>query len=214
GGISYEEAADYLIEKYVVLYEVKPGEPIRIERPSLRKSRRRIKAINNPIIQATSPYLTRRGISAEVQAEAGVGYDEQFRGFTAIPWLTEGGEVANVFYRKTSGKQFFYNDEGTPISRLLFGIDRVNAVAVICEGAIDALSWEPAGYSALAVGGAHMSRDQIELIKRSPIKRLYLGGDSDRQGAKLDAQVAEELRGYVDMFTLDYGKERSEERRQ
>src|SRR5699024_2898635 len=102
----------------------------------------------------------------------------------------------------------FYNDEGTPISRLLFGIDRANAVAVICEGAIDALSWETAGYSALAVGGAHMSREQFELIKRSPIKRLYLGGDSDKQGAKMDAQVEEELRGYVEMITLEYGKEK------
>ena len=122
--------------------------------------------------------------------------------------MTEGGEVANVFYRKTSGKQFFYNDEGTPISRLLFGIDRAQEEAVIVEGAIDALSWETAGYSALAVGGAHMSRDQVELIKRSPIKRLYLGGDSDKQGAKLNAQVEKELRGYVETFTLDYGKEK------
>src|SRR5690625_8046285 len=34
--ISYEEASDYLLEKYGVLHELKPDEPIKIKAPSLR----------------------------------------------------------------------------------------------------------------------------------------------------------------------------------
>src|SRR5690625_5266948 len=123
-GISYEESADYLIEKYGTLYEIKPGEPIRLRPISLRDPVRRAIAIDNPITQAVSPYLLKRGISEEVQRRAGVGYDEQYRGFTAIPWMTEGGDIATVFYRRTAGKQFFYNAEGTPKSRLVYGIER------------------------------------------------------------------------------------------
>src|SRR5690625_94614 len=176
-GISYEESADYLIEKYGALYEIKPDEPIRLRPISLREPVRRAIAIDNPITQAVSPYLLKRGISEEVQRRACVGYDEQYRGFTAIPWMTEGGDIATVFYRRTAGKQFFYNAEGTPKSRLVYGIERAEESAVIVEGPIDALSWETEGMSAIAVGGASLSRAQAEIIKRSRIKRLYLGGD-------------------------------------
>src|SRR5699024_1011132 len=207
-GISYEESADYLIEKYGALYEIKPDEPIRLRPISLREPVRRAIAIDNPITQAVSPYLLKRGISEEVQRRAGVGYDEQYRGFTAIPWMTEGGDIATVFYRRTAGKQFFYNAEGTPKSRLVYGIERAEERAVIVEGPIDALSWETAGMSAIAVGGASLSRDQAEIIKRSRIKRLYLGGDNDGQGAKLNDQIRKEMSGYVEMYSVDYGEEK------
>src|SRR5699024_9558703 len=207
-GISYEESADYLIEKYGTLYEIKPDEPIRLRPISLRKPIRKVRTLDNPITQAVSPYLLKRGISEEVQSLAGVGYDEQYRGFTAIPWMTEGGDIATVFYRRTAGKQFFYNAEGTPKSRLVYGIERAEESAVIVEGPIDALSWETAGMSAIAVGGASLSRDQAEIIKRSRIKRLYLGGDNDGQGAKLNEQVADEMRGYAELLTISYNKEK------
>lgn len=207
-GETYEEAAEYLIDKYGALHEINPSEPIRIKRPELRKNERPIKTIDNPITPATSPYLLKRGISEEVQRQAGVGYDEQYRGFTAIPWMMEGGDISTVFYRRTAGKQFFYNAEGTPKSRLVYGIDRAQERAVMVEGPIDALSWETAGMSAIAVGGASLSREQVEIIKRSRIKRLYLGGDNDRQGAKLNEQIRKELRGYVELYSVEYGEEK------
>ena len=207
-GESYEEAGDYLLEKYGTLYEIKPDEPIRLARPKLRKGRRRILTIDNPIKQAVSPYLVRRGICPRVQELYGVGYDEEHFGFTAFPLRTETGKVANVLYRSTRGKRFFYAREGTPKNRLLFGADIADEIAILNEGIIDALSWETLGYSALAVGGASISSDQIEIIKRSRIKRLYLGGDNDEQGRNLNARAAEALRGYVELYTIDYGKEK------
>src|SRR5699024_1558149 len=170
-GISYEESSDYLIEKYGALYEIDPYERTRVRPISLRVPTRRAFALDNPITRAVSPYLLKRGISEEVQRRAGVGYDEQYLEFPAIPWMTEGGAIATVFYRRTAGKQFFYNAEGTPKSRLVYGIERAEERAVIVEGPIDALSWETADMSAIAVGGASLSRDQAEIIKRSRIKR-------------------------------------------
>lgn len=204
-GISYEEASDYLLEKYGILYEIKPNEPIRLPAPKIKTMHRNTYIEDNPIIEATSPYLLSRGISAEVQAKFKIGYDEAQPGFTAIPWHF-GGRLANIMYRSTRGKYFFYHAGGNSIKRLLFGIDQAEEYSVIVEGVIDAMSWREAGYAAIAIGGAHMSREQAEIIKRSKIKRLYLGGDNDEQGRKLNAQVAEELRGYVELYSIDYGE--------
>src|SRR5699024_12405979 len=69
----------------------------------------------------------------------------------------------------------------------------------------EALAWETSGMSAIAIGGSHMSRDQDDLIKRSRIRRLYLGEDSDEQGEKLNAQVERMLGGFIELFSIDYG---------
>lgn len=206
-GISYDEAVDYLLEKYGSLYEAKPGEPIRLPSPKLREPFRYTYIEDNPVTQATSPYLLSRGITAEVQALYGVGYDERHRGFTAIPWHY-GGRLANIKYRSTRGKYFFYADVGTPINRLVYGIDQAEETAVICEGEIDAMSWRVAGISAIAIAGAHISREQVEIIKRSRIKRLYLGGDNDEQGRKFNEQVKREISGYKRVYSVDYGEEK------
>ena len=206
-GLSYEEASEYLLEKYGSLYEAKPGEPIRLPSPKLREPFRYTYIEDNPVTQATSPYLLSRGITAEVQALYGVGYDERHRGFTAIPWHY-GGRLANIKYRSTRGKYFFYADVGTPINRLVYGIDQAEETAVICEGEIDAMSWRVAGISAVAIAGAHISREQVEIIKRSSIKRLYLGGDNDEQGRKFNEQVKREISGYKRVYSVDYGEEK------
>src|SRR5690625_4797362 len=210
-GIGYEEAEEYLLDKYGALYEIKPDEPIRIATPKLSERR----AVNNGlpadlVTQAISPYLITRGISEEAQRKFAVGYGEDIPGYTAIPWHDTNGRLANVKYRSTSGKKFFYAKDATPVSSLVYGLDFFAGEgdvgeAVLCEGEIDALSWETAGISAIAIGGSHMSREQADLIKRSKIRRLYLGGDNDEQGRKLNAQIERLLGGYIELVTISYG---------
>src|SRR5690625_5816801 len=117
-----------------------------------------------------------------------IGYYKVARGYTVFPITTPAGDIASVFYRRSSfrDKRFFYHRDGEAKNRLLFGINVADKVAILNEGFIDALSWETLGYSALAVNGARISREQVELIKRSPIERLYLAGDNDEQGRILD----------------------------
>lgn len=206
--ISYEEAADYLIEKYGALHEVRKNETIRLKHPSIETIFQTTIIEDSPVVVAPSPYLISRGISEKVQAKAGVGYDKEHRGYTAIPWRTEGGKDANIFYRSTRGKRFFYRKDSTPKNRLVFGIDRAGEAAVLTEGVIDAMSFDVAGISGISIGGARISDFQAELIKRSGIRRLYLGGDNDEQGRALNEQAEKKLRGYVELYEINYGKEK------
>src|SRR5699024_11066941 len=141
--IAYEDAERYLLDKYGVTSAHKPDEPIRIKTPKLTARRAPIKPIINLVTPAISPYLTRRGISASVQAKHGVGYNDAYPGYTAMPIRTPAGEVANVFYRRSSftDKRFFYEQGGAPRGRLLFGAHVVGDVAILCDGSIEALLW-------------------------------------------------------------------------
>lgn len=207
--ISIEDAERYLIDKYGIGQAHKPDEPIRLKKPSLRLNDR-FKGLDNPVKQATSPYLIRRGISAQVQDLYGIGYDRQYKGFTAFPIFTAAGKLASVFYRRSSfnDKRFFYHREGLTKNRLLYGIHLAEDYAILNEGFIDALSWETLGYPALAVNGARISREQVEMIKRSPIRTIYLAGDNDEAGRRLNRQAYEALRGYVDLYLIDYGNKK------
>ena len=205
-GIGYEEAGEYLIDKYGALYEIEPDEPIRIRHPKISKGQRRRIIEANPITVATSPYLLTRGITEEVQKEYGIGYGDTARGYTAYPWHTPDGRLASIKYRSTRGKDFFYESGSTPIKRLVYGIDLAEESAVLVEGEIDVLSWAVAGISAVSVGGAYLSQEQADIIVRRGIRRLYLGGDNDEQGRKLNRQAERLLRGRVELFEIDYGK--------
>ena len=208
-GIPIEDAERYLIDKYGIGQAHKPDEPIRLKKPALRLNDY-FKGLDNPVKQAISPYLIRRGISAQVQELYGVGYDDQYKGFTAFPIFTAEGKLASVFYRRSSfnDKRFFYHREGVSKNRLLYGIHLAEDYAILNEGFIDALSWETVGYPAIAVNGARISREQVEMIKRSPIKTIYLAGDNDEAGRRLNRQAYEALRGYVDLYLIDYGNKK------
>src|SRR5690625_143056 len=94
-GITYEEAGDYLLEKYGALHEIKPNKTIRLTKPKIREPARYTFIENTPIVETTSPYLLSRGISEETQEKFGTGYNENHRGFTAIPWYFR-GRLANI----------------------------------------------------------------------------------------------------------------------
>jgi len=207
-GEGEEETAEYLLAEYGRLYT--DTEDIRL--PEIRLTRRikHVEISPETVTSAVSPYLTRRGISAEIQRLYGVGYNEAHTGFTAIPWFTADGRMANVKYRATRGKAFFYEKDATPIRSLVYGLNVINEarteLAVICEGEIDALSWATAGVPAIACGGASISNAQIDAIKRSSIRRLLLGADNDAAGERLNSELLRRLGGYVDIYRVNYGR--------
>lgn len=204
----WAEAIDYLIEKYGVLYDLTDdSEGVHIPTPKLTYSTSKLKEIRGEnVVQAVSPYVSKRGISPEVQREFAIGYGEGHRGFTAIPWYTTEGRLANVKYRSTTDKKFFYESNATPVKTIVYGLDKAKEYesVVVVEGEIDALSWWTAGIPSVAVGSAHMSDEQSEAIKREGFKRIYLGGDNDKQGRKLNRMVERGMRGYAEMYEIDY----------
>jgi DNA primase len=126
----------------------------------------------------------------------GVLYDSQGKA-AVIPWYGADGRLANVKYRKTYGKTFWYLKGGRPIRELLYGINDVGKTAVICEAEIDAMSWMEAGYSAVAVGGASFNSWKRDVILRSPIEELIIATDNDKAGGKLRREIEAMMRGHV-----------------
>lgn len=212
-GTSPYEAGEYLIDKYGALYDITGDSEgdvtLRVATPKISTKTQFTKEISGEhVIQAVSPYVTTRGISDDVQRKFAIGYGEGHRGFTAIPWYTVDGRLANVKYRSTSDKRFFYEANATSVNTLVYGIDaaRGNVEVVIVEGEIDALSWWTAGIPAVALGGAHINDIQSEMIAREGFKRIYLGGDNDKQGRKLDKLLTDKLGKYAEIYEIDYGE--------
>lgn len=203
---SREETERYLIDSYGILYE--DSDDIRLPDIRLIQRNSTVELPSETVTEAISPYLTRRGISPDVQRIYGVGYGAAHKGFTAIPWHSADGRLANIKYRSTSGKKFFFEKGATPVRSLVYGLDIVNQnreeMAIICEGEIDVMSWRTAGIAAIGIGGSSISREQIDAIKRSSIKRLGLGGDNDAAGQSLNEQVRRGLEGYVELYSVDY----------
>jgi len=153
-------------------------------------------------------YLTRRGITEKVQRYLQTGYDRMNQTVT-IPWYDTNGKLANVKYRKTFGKVFFYEKGAVPIRNLVYGLNNVYAsratTAVVTEAEIDAMSVMSSGAKLLgiALGGANFTDYQRDLIVRSPIKRLIILSDNDKAGGKLRDQVVEKLRGRCELAVAD-----------
>lgn len=197
-----EETAEYLADKYDFSVD---NEVIRLKSPKLPKVTSR-NFLNSDIIEATeSQYLTKRGISADIQRIAKTGRS-RYRGFTAIPWCTPNGHLANVKYRATRGKAFFYEKGAWPIRELVYGANMVSKPVerlIVCEAEIDALSWWTAGIPAVAVGGVAFSDKQADIIRRLPFDTLVLAGDNDKAGRGFNKRVASKLRD-LRLATLDW----------
>lgn len=191
---TYDETLDYLLSKYVELSETSD---VVLILPRLRTRRFPITLQHDIIERQTSRYLTNRGISQEVQAEAKVGKSRHY-GFVAIPWHSPDGQLSNVKYRATRGKTFFYESNARPIRELVYGADLYNRSyddLIVCEAEIDALSWRVAGYNAVAVGGVAFTQQQADIIRRLPFNRLVVAGDNDKAGARFNAQIVQAMKG-------------------
>lgn len=185
-----DETAEYLIEKY----SVTNGGRIRIIMPRLNL-RKTYAPIDSSIIEVLpSPYLLDRGITAEVQAQAGIGRSKHM-GFVAIPWKTYDGRIANVKYRATKGKNFFYEKNAMPIRQLVYGIETVTKrePVIICEAEIDALSWRVAGFQSVAMGGVVFTDYQYDILKRTPATCYVICGDNDPAGKLFTEKISNKM---------------------
>lgn len=195
---SYEEAEEYLLEMYGIPEDT--GSQLTLKLPKLQLVQRKRQTLKEDILLTHSPepseYLRRRGIPDAIQIGAGVHYNEKNQAIV-LPWRTTGDTIANVKYRKTRGKIFWYEKGAEPIRNLVYGIGQAERTTVLCEAEIDALSWRTAGFAAIAVGGVAFNRTKRDLIIRSPIEELIIATDNDKAGEKLRQEVEKELRGYV-----------------
>jgi hypothetical protein len=194
---SYEETEEYLLGEYGWQDDGKTG-PIKLKPINLRiqRSRQSLNADTLATYIEDYSYLKTRGISAETQRQMGVLYNPQQKA-AVIPWQLANGKLANVKYRKTYGKTFWYEKGGWPIRELVYGIQHAKATTVICEAEIDALSWQTAGVAAVAVGGSSFNGWKRAVLLRSPIETLVIATDNDKAGGKLREEIELQMRGHV-----------------
>lgn len=160
-----------------------------------------------PLADRGAAYLAKRGLHPAVVRLQGVGYDAASQA-VVIPWRDTAGRLANVKYRQVFGKTFWYAKGGRSLRSLVWGADVVYKRgikrAVLCEAEFDAMTWQSAGIAALAVGGVTFTQQQADIIKRSTLDTVILGGDNDKAGAKLNAEAARLLAGHVRLLVPDW----------
>jgi 5S rRNA maturation endonuclease (ribonuclease M5) len=193
---TYEETEEYLLGEYGIPPD--GTDSVKLKPINLRIQRNR-QPLNADILAKYTEdytYLKNRGISEDVQRQMGVLYNPQQKA-AVIPWRLASGSLANVKYRKTFGKTFYYERGGWPIRELVYGIEKARPTTVICEAEIDALSWQTAGVASIAVGGASFNEWKRDLILRSPIETLVIATDNDKAGGKLRREIESMMRGHV-----------------
>ena len=201
---TYEETADYLLAKYgdndnpdeITLRIPKLAAPIAI----FRNKRLPADYLRKYTFDPT--YLKSRSISEITQRYLDVRYDTKRRA-VVIPWHNPDGSIANVKFRKTESKAFWYAGKARPIREMLYGIhiayNRMIRKAAIVEAEIDALTLMSAGIYAIATGGTAFNRAKAELILRSPIEELTIYRDNDKAGRSWRNAIVRELSGKIDV---------------
>jgi hypothetical protein len=197
-----DETAEYLIETYALSHDFE-NLTLRIPRLTIQRKGRSLDSAILAGFQTDYSYLKGRGISEDVQRQMDVRYDAASQA-VVIPWFTPDGKLANIKYRKTRGKAFWYEKGALPIRDLVYGLDWRARVAVLTEAEIDAMSWRQVGVTGLATGGVSFTPAKRDLILRSAIERLYIATDNDKAGRKLRDEVIRALRGRVELFSVEF----------
>lgn len=203
--VSYEEAADYLLEKYGqiladtdslkidMLLTMEAIEPKIVSKDELKK------------YQFRHSYLGGRGISEKVQRAFKVGFDRDTKAIT-LPWFDIKGNVINIKYRSVRDKRFWYMSGGQPLKNHVYGLNFIcrgnYTEAYSVESEIDALYLWSHGVPAIAFGGANITEVQYRLICNSSIERLITATDNDSVGQKFKREICNRFGGAVELKEL------------
>jgi len=207
--VSYEEAAAYLKLTYGE-YEMDDPDDYRINPPRLIIDNKRKITLNERILdeyRREGTYLDGRGITPEVQRLVGTGYSEKTKAIS-LPWRHPDGTLANVKYRKTDSKVFWYAKGGHPVGDLVYGIDVIHRKnirrAALVEAEIDSQTIMSARFPAIATGGSAFTDAKASLIIRSPIEEILIAPDHDKAGQAFLVRATELLAPHITLRVIDY----------
>lgn len=202
---TYEEAEDYLLEKYGAVIEDVEGMELNIniqlgEQPPKIFTKEELK----PYLRRTNKminYVYSRGITYEVMRKFILGADVESNA-VAFFWLDAfTGKCVNVKFRSTRGKQFFYIRGGQPVSKHIYGLYQVIKAGCktvwIVESEIDALYLWSHGIPAVALGGSSLSPEQKRKLLLAGVETYVIATDKDKAGDRIKASLKKELGGHV-----------------
>ena len=154
------------------------------ENVSLPDSYHNIKRGKSIMGKAARAYVKKRGFDIEKVSKSGWGYciKGKYMGYLIMPFY-QGGKLVYFNARKYlfDGPKFNnpeVEDFGIGKSMLMYNVDSLylyDRVWVV-EGLMNA---ETIGENALSTGGKKFSNYQVNLILKSPVKRVIIGFDND-----------------------------------
>lgn len=138
--------------------------------------------------QRAVAYLASRGIRQIVTTYFPIGYNKEH---DTIQLYVQDLKGDFIYYKERAIKdKRFYNTEDVKKSNYLFGArqllrywDRKSPVW-ICESEIDCLTCWSRGAFAVAIGGSHISKAQLAILKGLGIREIYNGLDRDEAGVE------------------------------
>lgn len=147
---------------------------------------------------AQTDYFNNRGLSKEIIDRFNLGYNPE-KNLVTIPYNPScKGYVHRILWNSDNkyckfGNEIFNTDAlyESSVNALLFGS---KDYVFICEGQIDALSFEEIGLSAIGIGGVNEVSKLVKQLKEKPSNKiLVLALDNDKAGKRATGKFIEEL---------------------
>jgi 5S rRNA maturation endonuclease (ribonuclease M5) len=205
-GITEEEAEDELLEIY-------GGKDIGYKNITLRipkfiLSSPYIKIPEEKVQLLTSQhhdYLIKRGLPVYLQEKLEIGYDP-IKHAVCFVWRDTNGVARNIKYRSIHNKAFWYEKNATPISKLIYNLDKIYAdnhkIAAVTESEIDAAFLHQV-IPSIALGGSHFGKEKRELLLKSPIQTLIIATDNDKAGRAIRKEITEQCKHHLEIYHLE-----------
>lgn len=207
-GETYEETADYLLEKYTHILD--DTETLKLDM-NLSLNEPEVHVLGQEkyedVIGKPSEYLCNRGIQLKTQKffETGIGRKGDS---IALPWHDVHGRIINVKYRSMKGKEFWFTKDGQPIKQHVYGLFAVKKLGFkevwAVESEIDCLYLWSNGIPAIAFGGASMNEVQKKLILNSGIETFVIATDSDVVGRRFAEVLKNEFAGIFNIKIFNF----------
>lgn len=202
-GESYEDTAEYLLDKYTHILD--DADELKLDL-NLQLNEPEVHVLGaekyEDVIGKLSDYLRNRGISDKVQKffETGIGRKGDS---IALPWHDIKGRIINVKYRSVYGKEFWFTKEGQPIKNQVYGLFAIKQLGIkevwVVESEIDALYLWSCGIPAIAFGGASINDVQKKLILNSGIETMVVATDNDVVGQRFGRVLFNEFAGHLNV---------------
>lgn len=179
--------------------------------PEIQISKPKETALDESILDQFAyfhPYQFQRKLSQEIILKYKVGYDKETDSITFPVW-DEHNRLKFITKRSVKTKQFFI-PQGVkkPVYLLNFMLKENRDTVFVCESQINCLYLNTLGYPAVALIGTG-TRDQYEILNKSPIRHYILAFDGDEAGDKGITRFLSNIRKdvFVDVMLLPRGKD-------
>jgi 5S rRNA maturation endonuclease (ribonuclease M5) len=151
-------------------------------------------------------YMYSRGFTEDICNHFNVVFDPK-TGYQGIPIYDENGQLVGLSGRNTKNEEPRYialiRYQKAQVIFNLNNIDKTQPVIAV-EGEINCMSMYQHGYkNTIAVLGASVAKDQIELLRNSQIETLIVFFDTDAAGEHGSKRIIENLWRYMKILVVE-----------